>query len=241
VLSDYAQTTAASTLMSKRDSTATNDVAVLKGSRFVFANETAQNKRLDEAGIKNITGGDTISARRLYKEFSNFKPEFKLWLRTNHKPVVHDTDEGIWDRLKLIPFAVRITKHEQDTHLAEKLRSEQSGILAWAVEGCLEWQRDGLGVPQEVESATAKYREEQDNFANFISECCIVADNAWTPTAELRNAYDVWCKERGERPSVTGNAFTERLHALNCLVKSGRHAGNVVRGWQGIGLELSPQ
>jgi P4 family phage/plasmid primase-like protien len=237
LLGDYAKTTPASTLMSKRDSTATNDVAALKGARFVFANETDENKHLDEAGIKNITGGDTISARFLYSEYFNFKPESKLWLRTNHKPVVRGTDEGIWDRLKLIPFAVRIAKQEQDTHLAEKLRSEQSGILAWAVQGCLEWQRDGLGIPEEVETATAKYRKEQDNFANFISECCIVTDNAWTPTAALRNAYDVWCKERGERPSVTGNAFTERLRAINCYVKSGRHAGNVVRGWQGIGLE----
>ncbi len=237
LLAEYAQTTPASALMAKRESAASNDIASLKGARFVFANETEENKRLDEAGIKNVTGDDTISARFLYSEFFKFKPQFKMWLRTNHKPVIRGTDDGIWDRLKLIPFTVRITEAQQDKNLSKKLEAELPGILAWAVRGCLEWQRDGLGVPAEVEQATQKYRNEQDNFANFIDECCIISETAWTPTATLRTTYENWCKGRGELPTVGGNAFAERLQSLNFSKKKARHAGSVVHGWQGVGIE----
>src|SRR5206468_6004458 len=127
-----------------------NDVARLVGARFVTASEADEGKRLAEAQIKDMTGGDTLVARFMRAEFFEFKPVFKLWLATNHKPVIKGTDEAVWDRIRLIPFTVRIPEAQQDKHLIEKLKAEEPGIISWAVEGCLAWQRDGLGLAESV-------------------------------------------------------------------------------------------
>ncbi len=233
LLGDYATRTPTSTLMVKRDASIPNDVARLKGTRFVHACESEEGKRLAESEIKDLTGGDTISARYMRAEWFDFKPEFKLWLRTNHKPVVRGTDEAIWDRLKLIPFSVRIEKHEQDKGLSKKLLAELPGILAWAVRGCLEWQRDGLGVPNEVTTATEGYRTEMDSFAGFVEECCVTGDGQWVASKTLRECYESWGSDRGDRWLLGGRAFTDRLKALRCAPQT----VNRVRGWRGIGLE----
>ena len=151
LLADYWGKTRAETLMQKRDQGGIpNDVAALRGLRLCTVSEINNGQRLNEALIKDLTGGDTLSARFLHQEFFNFKPAFKLWLYGNHKPEVKGTDEGIWRRMRLIPFTVTITEEEKDTELPEKLRGELSGILAWAVRGCMEWQRVGLAEPEAV-------------------------------------------------------------------------------------------
>jgi putative DNA primase/helicase len=127
----------------------------------VSAAETDEGKHLAEGLVKDLTGGDTIAARFLRAEWFDFRPEFKLWLATNHKPVIRGTDKGIWDRIRPIPFTVSIPEERQDKELANKLMTELAGILAWAVRGCLEWQRTGLGVPEEVREATEGYRTER--------------------------------------------------------------------------------
>ncbi|MBF6614955.1 MAG: bifunctional DNA primase/polymerase, partial [Chloroflexi bacterium] len=160
VLGNYAMRTPTETLMARRDNAATNDIARLKGARFVTASESEEGKRLAESLIKDLTGGDTISARFLNKEFFEFRPEGKIWLSTNHKPVIRGTDKGIWDRIKLVPFQVLITAAQKDRDLVRKLAAEADGILAWAVRGCIEWLRDGLAAPYEVVSATEQYRGE---------------------------------------------------------------------------------
>ncbi|HEX8289183.1 MAG TPA: phage/plasmid primase, P4 family [Pyrinomonadaceae bacterium] len=236
LLGDYSAVAPASAVMKKVNNSNTNDLAKLRGARFVSVNETDEGGRIDESVIKAISGNDKLTVRFLYGEFFEFIPEFKLWLRTNHKPTVRGTDEGIWDRLKLIPFAVRIPKHEQNNQLMKELQNELSGILNWAVEGCLEWQRDGLGVPQEVDQATNEYRKEQDTFSLFISQCCDFGEHKWASTASLRKEYEKFCIENGEQPHLPGNAFSERLRALGCIPKSARQG----RGWSGIGL-LVPQ
>ncbi len=235
LLGDYTAIAPATAVMKKINNANTNDLAKLRGARFVSVNETDEGGRIDESVIKAISGDDKLTARFLYGEFFEFIPEFKVWLRTNHKPTVRGTDEGIWDRLKLIPFAVRIPKHEQNKQLMKELQKELSGILAWAVRGCLEWQRDGLGVPYEVEQATNEYREEQNSFAQFIGSCCIIGENKWASSAALRSEYESYCKERGETPHLTGNAFAASLRALGCEQKSNGKA----RGWSGIGLLIS--
>jgi len=139
LLDDYARVTPNSTLLANRYGDGIpNDVAALKGARFVSASETDEGKRLAEAKIKALTGGDELPARFMRGEFFTFRPQFKLWLATNHKPEVRGTDHGIWDRIRMIPFAVRIADGEVDRKLSQKLRQELPGVLAWAVRGCLD-------------------------------------------------------------------------------------------------------
>jgi len=210
ILGEYAMRTPTETLMMKRDGAIPNDVARLKSARFVSASETDEGKRLSEALIKDLTGGDTISARFMRGEWFEFVPEFKIWLATNHKPVIKGTDKGIWDRIKLIPFEVRISPEKQDKQLGRKLRKELPGILAWAVRGCLEWNKEGLGVPDEVRNATEGYRAEMDTFAQFLSDCCLISPNAHEQAGMLYEEYKEWCERTGER-TITQKAFGQRL------------------------------
>ncbi|MDP9470657.1 MAG: phage/plasmid primase, P4 family [Chloroflexota bacterium] len=239
ILGGYAVRTPTETLLAKRDSTIPNDIAKLKGARFVSASESDEGRRLDEAKIKDLTGGDTISARFMRGEWFDFLPEFKLWLGTNHKPVIRGTDRAIWDRIRLVPFAVRIPDEEQDKQLRVKLLTEAPGILAWAVRGCLDWQRDGLGEPQEVKTATAGYRAEMDVLGAFLEDCCIIASNAQCPAKDLYAAYQTWCEETGEK-ALTQKAVGQRLGERG--FESGRLAGGQrTRVWKGIGLIGSAQ
>ena len=219
------------TLLTKRDGNIPNDVARLKGARFVTASESEEGKRLGEAFIKDVTGGDVISARFMRAEWFDFKPECKLWLATNHKPVIRGTDKAIWDRIRLIPFMVSIPEAEQDKQLLAKLRDELPGILRWAIEGCLTWQQQGLGAPSAVQVATEGYREEMDVLGRFIEECCIVQPTATAKSSDLYAAYTKWCERNGEYP-VTHKAFSMRLGERGF----GKKHQNTGWWWHGIGL-----
>src|SRR5690606_27269542 len=141
----------------------------LFGKRLVVCCETEDNRRFAEAAVKELCGGDTVKARRMREDFWSFKPSHTLMLVTNHKPVVKGTDNGIWRRLRLIPFNQRFwdpnrgesgpPELQADSRLKDKLRPELAGIVAWLVRGCIEWQREGLGQPDEVTAATAEYRD----------------------------------------------------------------------------------
>jgi P4 family phage/plasmid primase-like protien len=207
---DYGTVTGAETLMAKRENGIANDLAALKGVRFVSASETEEQNRLAETKIKRMTGGDTITARFLYAENFSFRPEFKIWLATNHKPVIRGTDEGIWDRIRLIPFQVRIPPEERDVNLRKKLECELPGILSWAVKGCLEWQKHGLAAPEEVRAAGAEYREEMDVMGAFIDQCCESHVNAMSSASSLYEAYTNWASKNGEY-AITQRAFGLRL------------------------------
>ncbi|MDP9437962.1 MAG: phage/plasmid primase, P4 family, partial [Actinomycetota bacterium] len=198
VLGDYSMRAPTEMLMTKRAGGVPNDVARLKGARFVAASETEEGRRLAESLVKDLTGQDTITARFMRAEFFDFKPTHKLWLATNHKPEIRGTDTAIWRRIRLVPWAVVVPPAERDRKLPEKLRTEAAGILAWVVRGCLEWQRGGLGEPEEVRTATAEYRAEQDVLAGFLEECCVVRSEAWVKFADLYEVYTSWCDEAGE-------------------------------------------
>src|SRR5262249_51708081 len=148
------------------------DLVSLVGSRFATASETNDGVRLNEARIKMVTGGDPITARRHYHEPFTFDPTHKLVLAFNHKPVIADDSEGMWRRMRLIPFLRQFKPEERDINLLHKLIAEASGILAWAVRGCLLWQKNQLGMPPTVAEATAAYREESDHVGEFIEDCC---------------------------------------------------------------------
>jgi len=228
---DYASQTSTDTLMIKRNEGVPNDVAALKGARLVAASEGEEGKRLAESLIKSLTGGDKISARFMRAEWFEFEPTFKIWLSTNHKPIIRGTDTGIWRRIRLIPFAVTIPEEECDETLPEKLRAELPGILNWALEGCRDWLENGLGMPDEVKQATQAFRDEMDILARFIEDCCIEHKNAFVSAAELYGAYRRWAEDNGERYE-TQTGFGKRLRERGFADE--RKSGK--RGWVGISL-----
>jgi len=207
MLGEFAQASPMATFTAKmNDNGASNDLARMRGARLVTASETNQGVRLNEALIKKVTGQDTITARFLFSEFFDYQPQFKLWLAMNHKPIIRGTDDGIWRRLRLIPFSVIIPEEERDKHLAEKLKAELPGILAWAVGGCLEWQRDGMRTPPEVLNATDEYRTSQDIVGAFLDDACIVGEEYSVKASALYRGYKKWAEDAGEHP-ISQTAF----------------------------------
>jgi len=199
-LGDYAMRAPTEMLLTKRSGGIPNDIARLKGSRFVASSETEEGRRLAESLIKDLTGQDTVTARFLWAELFEFTPTHKLWLSTNHKPEIRGTDNAIWRRIRLIPWTVTIPPAEQDKQLSTRLRGELPGILAWIVRGCLEWRREGLRAPDEVRRATGAYRAEMDVLAGFLAECCELDTGHWEYAKDLYECYKRWCDENGERP-----------------------------------------
>jgi putative DNA primase/helicase len=236
VMGDYATNTDTETLLMRKYQGVGNDVAALKGARFVSAAEVEQGRRLAESKVKQLTGRDTVTARFLFGEPFSFRPAFKLWLSTNNKPVIQGTDDAIWDRLRLIPFTQRFDGDRQDPRLPEKLRSELAGVLAWMVEGCLEWQEHGLGEPDSVREATEQYRAEMDTLAAFIEDRCVVREDVVAPATPLYKQYQMWCDDAGEKPE-TQKMFGMRLRERGFVsdkIKRGPHKDR--KGWFGIGL-----
>ena len=236
VLGDYARNTDVETLLIKKYQGVGNDVAALKGARFVSAAEVERGRRLAESKVKQLTGRDTVTARFLFGENFDFKPEFKLWLSTNNKPVIQGTDDAIWDRLRLIPFTQRFEGERADAKLADKLREECAGVFAWMVEGCLEWQEHGLEEPDKVTEATKQYREEMDTLAAFIEDRCVLGEGLVAPATPLYTQYRLWCDDAGEKPE-TQKMFGMRLRDRgfeNGKIKRGPHKD--LKGWFGIGI-----
>jgi putative DNA primase/helicase len=211
------------------------DVAMLKGARFVAAAEVEEGQRFAESLVKQLTGGDLISARYLHCNPFTFKPTFKIWLAVNHKPVIRGTDLGIWRRVRLIPFTVTIPESKQDKTLPIKLREELPGLLAWAVAGCLEWQLHGLGIPDEVKTATGQYQSEMDAVAQFIEECCTVIEDLAVRSSSIYGAWVAWCKGNGEA-ETSNKAFSLKLEEKG-FKKTKRKNGV---WFIGIGLNVNP-
>ena len=238
VMGDYATNTDTETILAKKYQGVGNDVAALKGARFVSAAEVEKGRRLAESKVKQLTGSDTVTARFLFGEPFNFRPVFKLWLSTNNKPVVQGTDDAIWDRIRLIPFTRRFEGSNADPKLPEKLREELPGILAWMVKGCLEWQEHGLEEPESVKSATDQYRQEMDTLAAFLEDRCVVHRDAVAPATPLYKRYRLWCDDAGEKPE-TQKMFGMRLRERGYdskQITSGPHKNR--KGWFGIGLRV---
>lgn len=199
MMGDYAINIQPETIMVKHGSGngANSDIARLKGARFVTSVEPNEGMKLNEGLIKQLTGGDKVTARYQYGNEFEFTPEFKLWMGTNHKPVIRGTDTGIWRRVHLIPFTVTIPEEKTDRHLLQHLRAELPGILHWAVEGCLLWQREGLKQPKAVEDATKEYRSEMDVISAFLDDCCVIGAGR-EKTRDLYQAYCKWATENNE-------------------------------------------
>lgn len=235
MLGDYAMKTEMATLLHKDQDSVRNDLARLRGARLVSSVEIARSRRLNEQLIKELTGGDRITARFLFKEFFEFTPEFKLFIAVNHKPEVHGTDEAIWRRVMLVPFEQYIPPEERDKQLLHKLRAEMPGVLNWALAGCMEWQRGGLQPPEEVIAATQEYREEQDLLSNFLVSWTVIDAKAKASAGELHRAYVLWCRDNGEQ-AVKQKTFGMMLRERGLRAVNQRWAGKVQRVYDGIGL-----
>jgi putative DNA primase/helicase len=199
VLGTYGTSAAMSAFMESHHDGIPNDLAALSGARFVTAVESKESKRLDESKIKQITGGDTVTARFLHHEFFEFRPQFKIWLATNHRPAIMGTDEGIWRRLRLVPFTVYIADEKKDEKLPAKLVAESSGILNWALHGLADYLRHGLMEPEGVIEATAEYREAEDWLTRFLDEHTERKAGGYVQARRLYVQYCDWAKETKEQ------------------------------------------
>jgi putative DNA primase/helicase len=214
VVGTYGLNVPMDTLMTKAKSGGiNNDVARLNGARLVTAIEGESNQKMAESLVKQLTGGDKVTARYLYHENFEFVPELKLWMATNHKPQVSGNDPAIWRRIHLIPFNVVIPSEEQDGELPNKLREEFSGILKWAIEGAIEWNRVGLKPPAEVQSATEHYRSEMDTFLRFCGEMLGKKVGSTVTKSHLFEAYLQWRDDEGGE-ELTKRELTIRMKQL---------------------------
>jgi P4 family phage/plasmid primase-like protien len=203
----YARKVEATTFMkSKNHEDNLRKAAQLAGARFVYSSEIDEDHRLNEQLIKDMTGGDTMEARRLYKEAFNFKPTFKPWMYGNHKPEIRGTDDAIWSRVKLVEFPVSFANRTDD-ELPTKLRKELSGVLNWALTGCLAWQQKRLNPPPKVLATTEAYRKEQDTIGQFLTECCLTGEDYMQCKASaLYAAYRKWV-EANDMPLLSQRRF----------------------------------
>jgi putative DNA primase/helicase len=233
VWGDYATHAPIETFMETRGDRHPTDLAKLRGARLVIATEVSQGNRWDEAKIKALTGGDTISARFMRQDFFDYKPQFKLMVAGNHKPSLRHVDEAIRRRLHLIPFTVTIPPERRDKTLPDKLLAEAGGILGWAVEGCLEWQRTGLKPPARVLEATEEYFETQDVLGRWIEECCVAGPNQTVTTEELFQSWKAWAEKTGEYVGSM-KSLSQTLSARG--FQRWKHPTSRRKGFRGIGV-----
>ncbi|CAJ0885356.1 hypothetical protein K6V71_16090 [Cupriavidus gilardii] len=237
ILGDYASTASMDTFVEARGDRHPTDLAGLRGARFVTAIETEQGRRLNESKVKAITGGDKISARFMRQDFFEYTPQFKPVIVGNHKPAIRNIDEAMKRRMHLIPFTVTIPPERRDGNLTDKLLAERDGILAWAVAGCLVWQREGLKPPASVVSATEEYFESEDALGRWLDERCVREANAKSLTAELFGDWKQWADSAGEFIG-SQRRFSDLL--ITRGVEKWRNTAGV-RGFRGIGLKHPPK
>lgn len=236
-LGEYARTADFEAFLARRgDGGVRSDLARLAGARLVLGVEVEDGKRLAEGLLKQLTGGDTVTARFMYQDFFEYRPQFKLWLGANHRPRVSASDEAIWRRIIQVPFLEVVPPDRRDPALKRALTTDpdaRSAILAWAVQGCFAWHRDGLNVPASVVDYTAEYRAENDPLAIWLDDTCELRPDATATAAELRASYEHWASREGDRP-IGSRKFADALKARGCH-NNDRGTGGV-RIWRGICL-----
>lgn len=228
ILGDYAATAAMDTFTAKRFESHSTDIAALAGARLVVASETEEGKAWAEARLKQLTGGDDITARFMRQDNFTFRPQFKLTITGNYQPTLQSAEPAMQRRLNIVPFTR--TPAEPDKQLEEKLRDEWPAILRWMIDGCLEWRKDGLFQPEAVRVATAEYFSDQDLFGQWLEECCDVDqgnDYKHETSAALYKSYSAFVKDRGELPLTNrswGGQMRKRLFSAgNSRSKGGRY------------------
>lgn len=229
MLGDYAAAAEPDLLLTTQGDRHPAGIADLLGRRLVVVQETDEGRRLAEATVKVLTGGDTIKARRMRENFFEFRPTHKLWMAANHRPRVRGTDHAIWRRIMLVPFLATVAPDQQDQRLLDKLLAEMPGIMQWALAGCRQWVAEGLRPPAAVLEATRDYRTGEDHVGRFIEECCLLDEHLSVSAHHLRQAYEAWCAEAGERP-WSAKAVAPHLTDRGCTLDRTKSA----RVWRGI-------
>ena len=237
VLGDYAIDTPAATFMERRnDDSPRNDLARLRGARFVSASEP-KGKRFDAETIKKVSGDGKVTARFLRREFFEFTPEAKVFICANNRPEVRDASEAFWRRPQLIPFTRQFEGEDKDVTLGDKLKAEASGVLNWLLSGLRQWQQSGLNPPEKVKLAVADYRQDADKLGDFLDKYCVIHTSAMIPVAELYKAYQSHCEEVKEQP-LSRPRFNENLLGRAGIAKGKTGpADNRIKVWKGIGLK----
>jgi putative DNA primase/helicase len=231
IMGDYATTAPIETFIASHTDRHPTDLASLRGARLVNAQEVEQGKAWAESKIKALTGGDKISARFMRQDFFEFYPVFKLFIAGNHKPGLRTVDEAIRRRMNLIPFKVTIPKDERDEMLPKKLKAEWPEILAWMIDGCLKWQKEGLLPPEAVRTATEAYLESEDAIKAWMQECCTLGADFYTTTRELYQSWRHWAEKAGETVG-SQKAFSQTLIDRDFEPK--REPGTGRAGFRGI-------
>ena len=199
IMGDYATVAAMDMFMATHGDRHPTDMAGLRGARLVTAIETEQGSRWAESKLKALTGGDKITARFMRQDFFEFTPQFKLLIVGNHKPSIRNVDEAMKRRLHMVPFTVTIPPAKRDKRLPDRLLAERDGILAWALQGCLEWQRTGLRPPAAVMAATEDYFEAEDAIGRWIDERCVRgAEPHRRPVPPSSPTGSSWAEANGE-------------------------------------------
>jgi putative DNA primase/helicase len=240
VMGDYAQTAAMDSFTASRGERHPTELAMLKGARLVTAAETEEGRAWAEARIKALTGGDPISARFMRRDFFSFRPEFKLVIVGNHKPVLRSVDEAARRRFHIVPFTCKPAC--PDKQLEAKLRDEWPAILRWMTDGTLAWQRDGLAPPDAVIAATHDYFDDQDLLSHWLDGCCNVGANRKATHAELYCSWSRYALDNGDAPG-SAKSFTDMMRRRG-FESVRKIAGESVRGFSGLDLkplDVSPQ
>ncbi|MFP4545194.1 MAG: DNA primase family protein [Bacteroidota bacterium] len=222
IFGDYALKTPSETILDLNDShKIPNDIARFPGVRFLVAQELPQGKRLNESVIKDLTGGDTITARFLNKEFFDFKPVFTLWMYGNHKPIIQGSDKGIWRRVKLIPFTNTIPEDKQIPNMEDILLKNAPGIMNWAIEGYRKYREEGIDDCEAVKDAVRGYMEDSDPLFNFWPFIIEKSGNK-LPQKYLYDAYLIWATVNNEY-RMKNKSFYAKFEHKGFIRKEGSH------------------
>lgn len=228
--------------MSKSSSGPSPDIMSLKGMRMAFASEIDEGQRFSSAKIKWLTGKDELTGRNPHDKYpTRFQPTHKLFIMTNTLPEASSNDQAFWERLHLIPFDISFVNREPQAayerranlKLDKEIKKEASGILAWLVRGCLEWQRDGLNPPMIIKDKSSEYRRNEDLLADFIEECCVIEPGATETSAKLYNRFVGWYEQNIGKKVWSGTKFGKNLSQ-----KFNKHKSNGSNTYQGISLKI---
>jgi putative DNA primase/helicase len=242
LLGSYAIAVDPSTWLEQKDpSKPRPDIARMRGARFTKSSESRDGLRLDMGVVKQVTGGDRLTARHLYQKETSFEAKCKPWFATNHKPEIPHTDHGTWRRIVLIPFQVKITEDKADGELAEKLRDEGPGVLAWLVRGALDWLQLRLAIPSDIARYAQAYKADQDILGGFFDDCCdltrdFLGQLRVANAGDLYGTYRRWAEKMGER-MLSSQKFGRML------AERGFHNEKTTGGrrfWRGLGLVSPP-
>lgn len=226
VLGEYGKVTPFSTLLETKSDKIRNDIAALRGARFVVASETNQQRVLDDGLIKQLSGKDTMTARFLFKEEFSFRVQFKLFLQSNEKPIIKSKGLSMWERVAFIRWPNPIPKDKQDRDFGDKLKAEASGVLNWLLTGCALWQKEGLGASPTIEATTAEYRRDMDSVLDFIETYCKKDPEAQISFNDFNGCYGAWCHAAGrykENETAVGrrlgSMFEKRKEAVDTIYR----------------------